>query len=587
MNLSREKIILILIMMSISIGVLVYSFAYTTTTHTGNEINYLTVSDISFGLTDAVSSITLENAVPTLDKFGVNNEAFTFSITNTDTKEHDYTVSLIDQTLSTIPNGDIRYQLTKNGVVQEVKTMDENGYLDSGSLASGSSNTYSVVVWLEYDSETTEGTWEKIVKVDAGTVNFDLSGANEPVLLDNMIPVYYDDSSDVWRKADKTNSNLDYLWYNYENQMWANAVVVSETNRAAYLNDVQTPTGTEISMNDILMFYVWIPRFKYDLFASGAPNGVNVTFEKALESTGDVSCSFSSGYVQSCMGTGSYTHPAFEFDGEKLSGYWVSKFELGPESSTICYSSASTANCNISTLTLTAKPDDVTASYMNISNLFYSVRNMELSGNIYGFTNSGSTVNTDGTITDDNNKFDIHLWKPFESGALAYLTYSKYGKYGNSEFDADSKDIFDQGTYSYNEDYYGVGASTTGNIYGVYDLTGGNEFIMMNVYSNGSSGVSFQAKSSGFTEAPSKKYIEIYGGQNYGYKSLYGDAIGEFGASSKNPSLAYPFATLTTVKTLYYSVNGVTSYTANGVSTSSISGRAVITASQDIYITEW
>ena len=47
---------------------------------------------------------------------------------------------------------------------------------------------------------------------------------NEPNLDNgNLIPVYYDESKEVWRKADVTN----YLksWYDYDNKKWANAVL--------------------------------------------------------------------------------------------------------------------------------------------------------------------------------------------------------------------------------------------------------------------------------------------------------------------------------------------------------------------------
>ena len=71
MKISRGKIILVLVLMSISISILLYSFAYTTVTHEGNITNYLTVSDISFGLVDSVESINLGEVTPTLDKFGL------------------------------------------------------------------------------------------------------------------------------------------------------------------------------------------------------------------------------------------------------------------------------------------------------------------------------------------------------------------------------------------------------------------------------------------------------------------------------------------------------------------------------------
>ena len=228
MKINRGKIVLILVLMSISISILIYSFAYTTTTHTGEESSYLTVSKIAFGLTDSVESINLGQQTPTIDKFGLLNEPFSFSIQNTSSEEMQYTVRLIDKTVSTISNGDIRYQITRNGVVGDVKYLNESGTIDSGIIASGGVINYSIIIWLKYDAVSLGGTWEKVVKVEAGTVNIDNSGANEPILLDNMIPVYYDNENAVWRKADQTNSNIDYQWYDYDGRMWANSVITNK-----------------------------------------------------------------------------------------------------------------------------------------------------------------------------------------------------------------------------------------------------------------------------------------------------------------------------------------------------------------------
>ncbi|MCI7241720.1 MAG: hypothetical protein MR550_04170, partial [Bacilli bacterium] len=84
---------------------------------------------------------------------------------------------------------------------------------------------------------------------------------NSPDIVDGLIPVVYDESSSTWVKADSTNNNNS--WYDYDNKLWANAVLVSETNRNTYLTD---ETGAEISMDDILAYYVWIPRYKYKVW---------------------------------------------------------------------------------------------------------------------------------------------------------------------------------------------------------------------------------------------------------------------------------------------------------------------------------
>lgn len=592
MKLSRGKIILILILMSISISILVYSFAYTTTNHYGDESNYIMVSEISFGLIDAVESISLNEQTPTIDKFGLSNESFGFSITNTMGTEQQYTLRLVDkENVSTISNEEIRYQLTRNGVAEEIKNLPGSGIIDSGVILKGETYEYSIVVWLSYDASTSGGTWDKAIRVEAGNVNIDTSGANDPILLDNMIPVYYDEDDSVWKKADKTNSNVNYRWYDYDDRVWANAVTIYSTAETDYFNATE---GTEILMDDITMFYVWIPRFKYDLFGRDSTNQINVTFEKGIESTGTMKCTFKDG-IEDCSGEEiSYTHPAFTFDGEELTGYWINKFELSPEIGTNCYNNPTNANCNNNDYNIVSLPNMKSLQRINLSNLFKIIRKIELNDNIHGFT-SGTVLNDDGTISNDLNNFDVHLSKNFETAALTYLAYSQYGKYSNILYDSIDKNVFASNTldrtgssfvnditYDYNVPIYGTGASTTGNVYGVYDLNGGAEEAVMANSLNQDGSFNLQSAKSYFNSPPNAKYYDSYMYSSYGnYDSFYGDAIDEFigfsNTTSAKPRSSYPFIVR---KTLY------TNTTSNGV-TGERGGRAVITIEQDIYITKW
>ena len=116
----------------------------------------------------------------------------------------------------------------------------------------------------------------------------DPSGANRPVLADGMIPITYDGSN--WVKANATGVYNE--WYDYGNQKWANAVMVTTAKRDTYMN---ADVGITIPENDILAYYVWIPRYKYKLFnatyASGtSPQVIDVTFENGSSSTGTVTC---------------------------------------------------------------------------------------------------------------------------------------------------------------------------------------------------------------------------------------------------------------------------------------------------------
>ena len=50
-----------------------------------------------------------------------------------------------------------------------------------------------------------------VIEVTVGELkkNIDTSGANAPVLASNMIPVYYDGTDKVWKKADVKNKAIE------------------------------------------------------------------------------------------------------------------------------------------------------------------------------------------------------------------------------------------------------------------------------------------------------------------------------------------------------------------------------------------
>ena len=103
---------------------------------------------------------------------------------------------------------------------------------------------------------------------------------------------------------------------NYDNKEWANAVMVTSETRDTYMN---ASTGTTISEEDILAYYVWIPRYKYQLF------NVDTTTMDPIE----IQVTFEGKNVTKSSGTANgewLTHPAFTFGTNELKGIWVGKF---------------------------------------------------------------------------------------------------------------------------------------------------------------------------------------------------------------------------------------------------------------------
>ena len=308
----------------------------------------------------------------------------------------------------------------------------------------------------------------------------DRSGANRPELLSNMIPIRYDGTN--WVYAD-----INEEWYNYETQEWANAVVLN--------SGVVKNVGDTITESDIALWYVWIPRYKYQLFNANnegvAEQLINIEFERGTASTGTVSCtdainqSDENGNLisETCINATNgnwYTHPAFTFGEEEITGFWIGKFEVSGSTDTI------TVKPNVSSLRITS-----------VSEYFTAIQNMKTT---YGLSG------------------DSHMIKNMEWGAVAYLKQSKYGL-GETDIGINNNSSYITGcgatagsSSSSTCDAYnttnGMLASTTGNIYGVYDMSGGAyEYVMGNMVD--SSGA-FYASSSGFSNALEVKYYDAY-----------------------------------------------------------------------------
>ena len=372
---------------------------------------------------------------------------FKVSVNNKTNKEINYIVYLtMDiEYLNNIDKGKVYLNnKTKNIVYGPSFISDlakykyENSYVLCTNTFTNATETheYSLTSWISPKTNIFEagGTHQTIIggtvkfKVSVatvGTTNLDESGANTPILASNMIPVYYDETNETWKKADVSNTDTDNPWYSYNSTgeykgMWANAVTVKDTNRQTYL---KAEPGTTISMDDITTMWVWIPRFK-----------VNTTDFDAI--SGECSCSNTSYTTKTeCMSNlGRWQCPnpgaidisfvkqnetaidAFTFGNKELSGFWYAKFET---SHTTLASSTTDNNLGCSNETcsnangIIIKPNVTILRWNNLSNFFFVSRSMEQTGNSFGFVSS---------------EVDTHISKNNEWGAVAYLTQSIYGR---------------------------------------------------------------------------------------------------------------------------------------------------------------
>ena len=410
------------------------------------------VGDIVFSSID--NSLHLDKMIPTLDKFGVYSEPFKFTIKNTSREAKNYTLKLVDDN-STIQNKNIRYELTKNDKVLGIYTLSDDDVIDLSQIKSLEEIKYSIKIWLDYNSDVKIGSFNKKIAVTIENIGGNGEVLNEPVLTDGMIPVYYDNETNTWFKSDNKNTYSNE-WYNYLEHKWANAVTVNEEKREEYMNN---RVGSKIDPDDINAFWVWIPRFSYESDGSN----INITF---VDTTRDA-------------------YPAFKFNDKEIDGFWISKFESGITEDSECFKSSLPSECNKSDNLLYFVPNYRFNNRITMANMFYAIRKMELKDNIYGFKNNGTKLNNDGTIKGDSNNIDTHMIKNIEWQAVALLSSSKYGVKDKQITNNDS--VFTGGASNYGVDYeYNVAekggmASTTGNIYGIYDMAGGKrEFVMIN-----------------------------------------------------------------------------------------------------------
>jgi len=440
-------------------------------------------------------------------------------------------------------NGDVFYVHSYSNV--------SNCTVNNNSLAS------RPVLYLkpEVMIESGDGTSSNPYKLSF-TKSEDTSNANAPVLASNMIPVYYDATAKVWKKADTSNKKIESRWYNYGEHIWANAVTVTSTNRTTYLN---AKVGTEIPMTDINTMWVWIPRFNavtpsnYNGGTKALPNAIDVTFVKSNETAID----------------------AFTFGTKQLSGFWYAKFELS-HSTLASSSNSNNLGCTNEACSnangIIIKPSVKSLRYNSVSNFFFASRSMEQPNNSFGFVSS---------------EVDTHMSKNNEWGAVAYLAQSIYGRCisstlctevginNNSTYitgiGAEAGSSYNGATANSYDTTFGMRASTTGNIYGIYDMSGGAWDYVMGSYSK-------TIGSSGFTSStfPNDKYFNNYTTSSYQGHALtetngwYNDNFGIVVSSSPWFSRGSQYSNTT-------SAGVFSSYPQNGTAYSNISARFTFT----------
>ena len=342
------------------------------------------------------------------------------------------------------------------GVVLSVTTVNAvDAFIESNKVAYDNSKSNGSFKNVQ---ESIDELYEKSGMHKEKWVDDTLNGA-DPVLKDPLIPVEIKPNGDVYY------ASLNSEWYNYSEKRWANAVIlIDEPSNANY------KAGDHILESDIESYFVWIPRYSYKIWNEGKYSSVISTVTNTQETsqaddalwrmTGNSTRIIDVKFVgidttETGSTVGTYlTHPAFKLGDKDLNGIWVGKFETGGT----------------------------------------SANDMVVKPNVVSWRNETVRTFFDAAKKFTSTELDSHMMKNTEWGAVAYISHSQYG-IGNEVNINNASDYYtgysaasntNQGTSLGESAIHTEGtktqpwntpigylASTTGNISGIYDMSGG------------------------------------------------------------------------------------------------------------------
>ena len=302
-------------------------------------------------------------------------------------------------------------------------------------------------------------------------------GVNTPNIGANMQLVVFKSDTNEWVE-DTTKEAYSYV----------DTSISGNENKSEWAN-------AKVTINGVESYFVWIPRFAYKI------NGTNDIDVKFINGTGKttvdgIECKYAS---ENPTAEDYIVHPAFTDEEEnggwdsQLPGIWIGKYET----SSVEGNSNSTAD-NVTTKTAQVRAGVSSWRYIQI-------------GNMYEVAKAYAP------------NLESHMLKNSEWGAVAYLTESKYGRNGTEVTINNNGTTYYTGGGAGNTYVTNTPQSTTGNIYGIYDLSGNAFEYVASYYKNGN----FSYANSTFTTGTSDKYSTAYDGTDVNTNYKYGDATYE------------------------------------------------------------
>lgn len=334
---------------------------------------------------------------------------------------------------------------------------------------------------------------------------------NVPILKEGMKAVYWDDDGNEITQGD-SNFNID-LWYNYVEQ-----------NAGTENGGTSKWANAKITQDGVDSYFVWIPRYAYRILYFDTETNKNNYIQQSNSNNqipkGLTGYMDARGFVnkdgkrpsneKEVLGISVNEqyfrpHPAFEGNIEEggwtnnIKGIWVGKYETS-----------------------------------QTNNKVSIIPNAE----VY----RGIAIGQMYTVANNYNKsLNSHMLKNIEWGATAYLAESKYGRNGTKIAINNSKSYITGNsggtpnatpnngiTYPYNSKEGGL-ASTTGNIYGIYDMCGGAWEYISDYYNKSSYVDLYETYAKSFAKqgGESTKFSTVYNNLDISQGFHVGDATYE------------------------------------------------------------
>ncbi len=370
--------------------------------------------------------------------------------------------------------------------------------------------------------------------------------ANPPKLGEGMIPVYYENG---WKKTDSSNKDKNWYEYDTQNKKWANAVTVKEAKREEYKAAGTGSSILEEDIIGMYVWipryaYKITKGYHPEEEASLPIEGeIEIQFLYGVEDKYKGGEAIRSNQTN---GEEYVVHPAFTGEAEnggrkEITGFWVGKFEASSNTTTeenpnlgVKY-----GRTNNETDEITIRPNVTSWRAITVQQIYEACKRMTAEGNIHGLRGIEAHMMKNSewgaiaylTQSDYGNKqtnadANSGVWaNPYHEGDIVENENATYkhnlyyttmtGMVGSSRDEAISgaskaignidksnpdtisityQNYAEDGSESgspYTRTYYryqteeGQRGSSTGNIYGIYDLSGGAWEHMASYLTNG------------------------------------------------------------------------------------------------------